>query len=165
MPVVQTGYMSVADFRLRTVMPQGDVDQLEVIEPDFLQTMLNEQSAYLDARLRKRYAVPFTVTPLPAMVFAWLTALVTPLAYAKRGWNPSAEQDRVSIMDAVDTAKDEIKEAADSVDGLFDLPLIMAGAATSAITSGGPLGSSSASPYRWTDDQFTRGNDEDRYAR
>ena len=68
-------------------------------------------------------------------------------------------------MDAVDTAKDEIKEAADSVDGLFDLPLIMAGAATSAITSGGPMGSSSASPYRWTDDQFTRGNDEDRYAR
>jgi len=161
MPVVQTGYMSVADFRLRTVMPQGDVDLLEIQEPDFLQTMLNEQSAYLDARLRKRYQVPFTVAPIPVIVFAWLTALVTPLAYAKRGWNPTAEQDRASILDAVDTAKEEIKEAANSVDGLFDLPLVIAGMASSAITSGGPLGSSSASPYQWTDRQYSRGSFED----
>lgn len=159
MAVDVTGYLSVAEFRVRTLMPQSSVDELEVREPDFLQTRLNDWSAWMNARLRKRYAVPFA-TPYPVAVLHWLTALVTLDAYGKLGWQPSSESDSASIITPAGEAKTEIKEAADSKEGLFDLPL-RANTTAEGISKGGPLSYSETSPYRWADLQAETGREED----
>lgn len=160
MGVAVTGYMSVAEFRVRTLMPQAAVDQLESREPDFLQTTLNDRSDWINARLRKQYAVPFAA-PYPPVVLGWLSSLVTPLAYGKLGWQPSSESDKASILDPATEAKAEIKEAADSKDGLFDLPL-RADTTVSGVSRGGPLGYSETSPYAAFDIQRVDASGEDR---
>lgn len=159
MSVAQDGYMSVADFRVRTVMPQASVDALESREPDFLQTTLNDWSAWINARLAKRYAVPFGDPP-PTVVVVWLTQIVTFAAYAKLGWQPSSEQDRTAIVDPATQAKADVKEAADAKDGLFDLPL-RSDTTTSGVAVGGPLAYAEASPYRWADLQAIDGREDD----
>jgi hypothetical protein len=144
-------YLTLAQFRLRTVMPGGDVDAIEAAAPGFLLQLLEDETEWLKARLRKRYAVEsFDASP-PAIVLRWLVKMVTPQAYEKRGWNPSSEQDK-AILDAGDAARAEVKEAADSEVGLFDLPLRQ-DAAGSGISKGGPFGYAEASPYTWTDRQ------------
>lgn len=150
------GYLTVAEFKVRTVMPQADVDTLEVSEPGFLQQTLDDWSEEIDSRLAKRYAVPFK-TPAPRVVKRWLVSIVSPIAYDKRGWNP--QQDQAAIREDAKTAKEEIKEAAEAEKGLFELPLI-AGSEQSGVVRGGPFGYSEISPYVWADIQ--RANAEDR---
>jgi hypothetical protein len=101
------------------------------------------------------YSAP---TPIPQIVLAWLTALVTLRAYRKRGVNPQDPQIDLVVKEA-DRARDEIKEAADSKDGLFDLPVNEDG--DSAITTAGPLGTSDTSPYSWQDRQAQMGYAQD----
>jgi len=144
-------YLDVAAFKLRTVMPSADVDALETSEPGWLLTLLTDLSGYIDSRLSKRYATSFA-SPPPVAILRWLNALATPEAYKKRGWNPSSAQD-ADILEAARRAEAELKEAADSKEGLFDLPLRQDTTGTSGITLGGPLGYSEASPYAWMDVQ------------
>jgi hypothetical protein len=153
-------YQTVIEFRDRTIMPGEDVDELESRYPNFLSSRLAIWSAWLDARLRKRYATPFEA-PAPLIVIGWLTALVTLDAYARRGFNPSGEADQASIIAPADRAMAEVKEAADSKEGLFDLPLRQDAAGSSGIVNGGPLGYSEASPYIWADLQAIAGRRED----
>jgi hypothetical protein len=143
-----TPYLDLAGFTLRTVMPPGDVQLVEMKAPGYVAARLVIAQSKLDSRLRKRYAIPFA-TPIPEIVLGWLTALVTPDVYRKRGVDPQDPQ-IASVEKDRDEAVAEIKEAADSQDGLFDLPLNEA-MQTSAITSGGPMGSSQVSPYEWID--------------
>jgi hypothetical protein len=82
---------------------------------------------------------------------------VTPHAYLKRGCNPSDAQ-LVELFKDAEKAEAEIKEAADSETGLFDLPL-QSGA--SAISKGGPLSYSETSPYVWSTLQRDTGRGED----
>lgn len=152
-------YQTVIDFRDRTIMPGEDVDELESRYPKFLSNRLDIWSAWLDARLRKRYATPFDA-PAPLIVIGWLTALVTLDAYARRGFNPSGEADQASIIAPADRALVEVKEAADSKEGLFDLPLRQ-DVPGSGIVNGGPLGYSEISPYVWADLQARSGRRED----
>jgi hypothetical protein len=159
MAVDVTGYLSVAQFRVRTVMPQLSVDELEIREPDFLQTRLNDWSAWIDSRLRKRYAAPF-VAPYPVVLLHWLTVLVTLDAYGKLGWQPSGESDKVSVVDPAVEAKADIKEAADAKDGLFDLPL-RSDTTAEGVSKGAPLFYSETSPYRCADLQAETGREED----
>ena len=146
-----TAYLAVASFRVRTVMPGEDVDALEVAYPGFLDAKLVEWSSWLNGRLGKRYGVPFTA-PVPEIVLSWLTRLVTLDAYLRRGFDPSSKQD-AEIVKAAENARAEVKEAADSKDGLWDLPLREDAPGQSGIARGGPLGYSEASPYTWTDRQ------------
>lgn len=159
MTVAATGYLDVTGFSLRTVMPPGSVDELEVLHPDYLQTKLNDWSAWLNARLAKRYDTPFGDPP-PVIVILWLTALVTPEAYGKLGWQPSSESDRASILDPATRALAEVKEAADSEKGLFELPL-RSDTTTNGISRGGPLAYSETSPYRGFDLQLESAASED----
>lgn len=85
-------------------------------------------------------------TAVPEAILGWLTALVTLDAYQRRGANPQDPQ-MVLVVDAATAALAELKEAADSKDGLFDLPVNEA--ADSAVTTGGPLGYSETSPFVW----------------
>jgi hypothetical protein len=160
MGVAVTGYLNVAGFRLRTAMPGADVDTLETLEPDFLQTALNEMSAWMNARLKKQYAVPFDLAAPPIVVLRWLAQLVTPMAKAKLGWSPSGESDRAAFVDPGMQAAKEIQEAADSKEGLFELPL-RSDTTASGATRTAPLGYSEASPYAWMNEQLTRAIVED----
>jgi len=152
--------MSLAQFKARTIMPAADVDRLEALFSGWIQQMLDDWSDEIDARLRKRYAVPFNATTPPRVVLRWLKHLGTRDAYAKRGWNPTSEMDREAIVAAAETALAELKEAADAQNGLFDLP-VLASSSASGVSKGFPFVYSEQSPYTWTDLEVVAGRGED----
>lgn len=146
-------YLTLAEFARRSIMPAADIDDLEAQAPGWIDTLLLSLSSLIDARLRKRYAVPFS-EPVPEVVLSWLTRIATMRCYLRRGVDPRDPQ-----FDAIksdhDSAMLEIKEAADSKDGLWDLPPLQT-TTTSGITSGAPLFYSESSPWDWTDRQAER---------
>lgn len=145
-----TAYLDLAGFKSLTVMPSGDVDAIEAAAPGWILANLTSFSERIDARLRKRYAVPFGA-PYPEIVKSWLTRLVTLRAYLRRGVDPADPQFSAIKEDALEAEK-ELLEAANSETGLFDLPLL-ATSSTSAIARGAPLGYAESDPYAWTDVQ------------
>jgi len=155
---VTAPYLDVNGFKLRTSMPPDDVDALEAKAQGFLLSRLVVGTSKINARLAKRYATPFTV-PVPEIVLGWLTNIVTVEAYRKRGINPSDEQNEQIETDRLE-ALAELKEAADSENGLFDLPL-REDLTASGISRGGPLVYSESSPYTWTREQARTGREED----
>lgn len=148
---VTTPWLNITGFKARSVMPPEDVDRLEAQYQGFLTTALADHQERIESRLRKRYAIPFA-DPVPLTAVRWLVSIVTALAYDRRGWNPSSQENE-RIGKAADTAEAEIKEAADSDAGLFDLPLRRDLPQSSGVSAGGPFGYSEASPYAWTDVQ------------
>lgn len=124
------------------------------LEPtvNFVTKRIATHQSWIESRLMKRYLAPFAA-PVPQIVIGWLVALVTLDVFSKRGFNPGSAQDEEAIIGRAQRARDEIKEAADSKDGLFDLPVRQDLPGTSAVTRGGPLSYSEASPYTWTDKQ------------
>ena len=153
------GYLDLAAFRLRTLMPKVDIDALEAETPGFTLGRLNTNSAKIDTRLRKRYVVPFIALPLPEAVLEWLTKLTTYELYLKRGVDPS-DQTLALIRADKEQAEAELKEAADSATGLFDLPVRESTDGTS-VAKAGPLVYTETSPYTWTNIQQNVGSQED----
>lgn len=158
--VAQTGYLDVPGFGMRSIMPGEMIARLENKAPGWLQTRLNAKSSWLNAKLPKRYATPF-VAPFPDIVQDWVAAMVTPEAYAKIGFNPSSEQDKTSILDPADQARDEVDEACDAQNGKFELPLRQ-DTSVNGVTRGGPRVFSETSPYAWADAQRATGRGQDR---
>lgn len=152
-------YLDLDGFRALTMMPSSDVDARESTDPGWLLGQLEHASRKMDTLLAKRYAVPFEA-PAPLAIRDWLTSIVTFRAYFKRGIDPSDPM-WDSIKEAHDTAWAELKEAADSDAGLFELPL-RADTSANGVSKGGPYGYSEASPYVWTDVQAGVGRSEDR---
>ncbi len=152
-------YLDKAAFAILTVMPAESVDAIEVVAPGWIDAQLEYWSKQIDSRLSKRYATPFAA-PYPEAVTGWLARIVTVRCFLKRGVDPSDMQFDEYKADAA-AAMEEIKEAADSNEGLFDLPL-RADTTASGISRGGPFGYSEASPYVWTDGQAETGRNEDR---
>jgi len=140
----------VVAFRTRTVMPEAYADELWVKRPEFMVATVAGVFADIESRLRKRYRTPFA-DPKPAIVLRWMARIATPDMYRARGVDSSDEQ--IEELNA-DRAKayEEIKEAADAKDGLYDLPL-RDDADESAISKGAPFGYSEASPYAGMDRQ------------
>lgn len=134
--------------------PSGTWDTAHAAKRDawwaFIDAQLVAETAKMNARLAKRYNVPFA-SPFPQMARAWLAAVVTPLVYRKRGIDPTDEQ-IVAADSFAQIARDEQKEAADSETGLFELPL-RADTNASGVERGGPFAYSEASPYTWLDVQ------------
>lgn len=154
--------LTLAGWTARTIMPIDDVTDLQAHEPGFLQKRLDGGWSWIMARLAKRYDVNAMAASPPEIVLIWLTNLVTFDAYSKRGFNPSSESDRAAILDAYTEAKAEVKEASDSQNGLFDLPLLASNnPSTSGVSRAGPLGYSETSPYVWADSQAVIGSGED----
>lgn len=137
-------YLTLAQFKLRSLMPASDLDVIETVAPGFIDQQLESVSQWLDTRLRKRYAAPFAA-PYPEAVLAWVARIVTVRCYLRRGVDPTDAQFSEIKADA-DAATAEVKEAADSNEGLFDLPL-RGDVDASAIVRGGPYVYSEASPY------------------
>jgi hypothetical protein len=150
--------MSVAEFILRTTMPRDNVDRLQNRDADWLQTRLNDESAWLDGKLRKRYAVPFAA-PVPPLVMLWISRLVTPDAYMKLGVRQTDEQFK-ALLDRATETRDEIDEAADGQNGKFELPL-RADTTANGISKGGPKVYSEQSPYVAFDRQAATARGED----
>lgn len=153
-----TPLLTFDEFRLLTVMPASDVDALEAVAPGWIASQLEYWTAQIYARLRKRYAVPF-VAPFPIAAKGWLARIVTVRCYLRRGVDPNDLQFDEIKKDA-EAATAEIKEAADSNTGLFDLPLREDTTATGA-TLGGPFGYAEQSPYVFMDRQVDIGRNED----
>lgn len=151
-------YLDVAKFKLRSVMPSEDIDDLEARAPGWLAATLIAEQSKMDAQFRKRYAAPFADPS--ETVLGWLTSIVTFKAYVKRGTNPQ-DPTVVLIKGEHDDAKKEIALAADSVTGLYDLPLREDGTDNSGVVKGAPLSYSEQSPYRAFDLQRSTARTED----
>jgi hypothetical protein len=124
----------------------------------FVDVTLVEVTDDIHDRLRKRYATPFA-SPVPTIILRWFRDLVMPRLYEARGWDTTDAQAK-SILDREQRANVQIEQAADSKDGLYDLPL-NAGTAMSGISLGGPIGYAEASPYTWADLQRDAAASED----
>lgn len=148
-------YLTASEFETLSVMPAEFIAELPA---GWLDANLEVWSDWINGRLRKRYAAPFAA-PVPGIVKLWLARIVTFEAYKRRGWDPTDEQAQ-QISEDNATARDEIKEAANAVDGLFDLPLRQDTTA-SGISKGGPLSYSEASPYVAFDRQGDVARNED----
>ena len=96
--------------------------------------------------------------PVVEDVLMGLVTLVNPDILRRHGVSYTDPQ-MVIFMDERKRVMDELKEIADGKDGLWDLPLNED--SDSAITTGGPLGFSDASPYAWTDRQAVHGSRQD----
>ena len=151
-------YLSVEEFRDETIMPASQVDEISIAAPHWLERQLVKKTAWINARLRKRYAAPFAA-PYPEAVKDWLARIVTPVCYLRLGTNPTDEQAGEIKADR-DLAEKEVLEAAESEKGLFDLPLRQDTSA-SGIAKQGPKVSSQASPYAWMNGQRARARGDD----
>lgn len=143
-------YLDLPGLKGLTIAPAVYVDEIELIEPGWVANQLAFWSSWIDARLAKRYQTPFP-TPYPIAVTGWLSRLVTQQLYLKRGVDPTDRQASV-IQEQDKEARAEIQEAADAVDGRFELPLRQ-GDPTDGVSKGFPLGYAEPTAYDWTDAQ------------
>lgn len=154
-----TALLTLAEFTVRTLAPESDVDNVEADAPGYLLGRLKTNTARIYARLRKRYPTAF-VAPYAEACLDWLVCLTTFDLYMKRGVDP-ADQSIAHIKAEYDRANAELLEAANGETGLFDLPIDDTKDAT-AIAKGGPQVYTETSPYGWTTIQREDGRDEDR---
>lgn len=147
-----SSYVTLERFKLLTVLTAQTVDEwVRKHSIESFQQMVEIESAYVDSRLAKRYVTPFA-DPFPVDVVRWTSELVTERMLDRRGSNPKDNDLSERAYARATQAREELKEAADSKDGLFDLPLRQDTSA-SGITGSVTLASSEASPYLWTDEQ------------
>ncbi len=154
-----TPYLTLSTFRARTLMAPVEVDYVETDSPGFVESRIAIRTSWMHQRLRKRYgkSLPFAA-PVPEIILGWLVVLVTIDVMRRRGMNPQ-DPTAAQFVDDATKAEAELKEAADSKDGLFDIPTGDDG--DSAVTTGGPLGYSEASPYVWAVRERIAGRAED----
>lgn len=155
-------YLTVAEFKVKTLIPSVYVDEVEGIAPGFVDGQLADVSRRLDGVLRKRYAAPFSA-PYPEQVQEWLARIVSPRVWMKRGVDATDSQ-WDTIQEDAKAAWAEVAQAADGNAGLWDLP-VAGGSTASAVSRGGPLVYSEQSAYVWTDRQACTGREEDRAGR
>lgn len=139
-------------------MPADYIDAIERSQAGWVDAQLALVWAKIEARLWKRYAIPF-IAPAPEVALGWLTDIVTLRCWVKRGFDPGT-LDMQPILDAAAQAQADVAEAADGEVGKFELPLRQ-DSLTNATKRGGPRSYSEASPYVWTTLQGCTGRDED----
>ena len=152
-------YVDIGYVKLVGSMPASDIDALEALYPGTFDGVAAAVSRVFDARLAKRYAAPFA-SPYPEALRWNVAQVVVAALWQKRGYNPGSAQDEI-IQKNKDDAFAWVKEAADSKDGLVELPLRENLPTGSGVERGGPLGYSEQSPYTWTDLQLKGSRAED----
>jgi hypothetical protein len=98
-------------------------------------------------------------SPVPGEVLSWLTILVTPDVLVRHGYSYT-DPSMVNFMADRKQAMDELKEAADSNTGLWDLPIVNEDSG-SGISTGGPFWYTEASPYVASDELGRQGRADD----
>jgi hypothetical protein len=98
-------------------------------------------------------------TPVPEVILSWLTRVVACDVWMKVGANP---QDPGIVMYQEEKLRclKRLEDAANGKDGLLDIP--QNEDSDSAVTTGGVMSSSQASPYVWTDIEERAARNEDR---
>jgi phage gp36-like protein len=141
-------YATIQDVKDLGTLPESDIDLLEKRSPGITLRIATRISGNFDSRLMKRYAAPFQ-EPYPDALVDAVARVVAWRLLLRRGFNPSSEQDTL-VKEEKDEALAWVKEAADSKEGLVELPLRQTSAGEgSAVNAGGPLGYSEQSPYTW----------------
>jgi hypothetical protein len=132
-------YLTIAAYKTITTIDASVVDLCAAKGKD-VGRWLELKSGHIRARLVKRYAVDFNDPgPPPDKIIEWLVLLVDILVWACAGGLPEGREDGWA-KEAEKTTLDEIKEAADSETGLFELPLRDTDPlGTSAINKGPPF--------------------------
>lgn len=153
-----TPYLDATGYKALALMPAATIDDVEALSPGWLAATLAERSRYIDSLLGKRYATPFS-SPYPEVVCGWLARLMDRRVLRKRGYVP-ADVSATEIIDDEKEALAQIKEAADSEKGMYELPL-RADTTGSGISKPQPLGYSEASPYVAFDIQAENARNED----
>jgi Protein of unknown function (DUF1320) len=152
-------YLTDSEFRLMTLLPVNVIDEVETRTAGWLTQQLTSVSSRIDARLTKRYDIPF-VAPYPTTVQEWLTHIVSWRCYLKRGVN-SLDSEAAEYKAQHDQALKEIEEAANSDIGLFELPRRQDQPNKSGVTRGGTRGYTEQSPYVSQDRIAQIGHNED----
>jgi hypothetical protein len=151
-------YVDTAYVKLVGSMPASDIDALELLTPGIVDALSEAVSRMFDARLAKRYAAPFA-EPYPEALRWNVAHVVVASLWQKRGYNPGSAQDAIIQQNKAD-ALSWLKEAADSKEGLIELPL-REDTTAEGVAKGGPLSYHETSPYVWTDRQREDGRRDD----
>jgi hypothetical protein len=153
-------YLTIDEFKLRTIMPASQVDRIEATSPGWLAANLESSSRWADMYLAKRYRVPFPA-PYPEAVKSWVARMVTQRAYLQHGI-PANDQQLALVGADSEKAENEIKAAADGQLSLIDLP---SDTGQSLVQYGGTRVYSESSPYVAGDVQRSTGRREDSWRR
>lgn len=154
-----SAYVDMPYVKLVGSMPAADIDALEGLTPGTFVAVAEAVSRMFDGRLWKRYAAPFA-SPYPEALRWNVAHVVVAALWQKRGYNPGSAQDAIVEKNKAD-ALAWLQEAADSKDGLIELPL-RDNTTAEGVKRGGPRAVHEASPYRWTDVQAEDGRTDDR---
>lgn len=140
-------YLALAAYRSITTIDGSVVDVCTAKGKDVTR-WLELKSAHIRARLVKRYAVDFTDPgPTPDKIIEWLVKLVDIEVWACAGGLPEGREDGWADKDR-DRVEAELKEAADSDTGLFELPLRNTDPlGNAAINKGGPFVQEYLTPF------------------
>ena len=150
---------SVKEFTDRSPFGEDLAERLDQSRPGLLLKLASSISAEMDVRLGKKYLRP--IPNPPEIVKLWAADLLTPRAYEALGVRPTDEQQEQITARATQVYA-FLKEAADSENGLLDLPL-SATISTSGIQEPTILSQSEQSPYTWRHKQFDAVNGSRRY--
>jgi len=145
-----SSYLTAAQFVTLSPFSELQANELEAKRPGHLQAICDLGSAEVDARLGKRYQRPIPNPPL--IVLGWVADIVTPRAYEALGIRPSDEQ-MADIFNRATSVYMALKEAADAVTGLYDLPLAADNDAT-GIVAPTTVSYSEHSPFTWRHRQY-----------
>jgi hypothetical protein len=147
-------YLTLVQYRAITTL-DGSIVDLCGTKGKNVQRWLDLASAHIRSRLVKRYAIDWSEVanqPVPDKIIEWLILLVDIPVCKCTGAIPEGRVDDW-IREDEKRVNDELKEAADSENGLFELPLREPG--VSAVNKGGPLVTSNTTIYGFFDAQQT----------
>lgn len=155
MPIVP--YVDIEYVGLIAPIPAKHLYAFEENHPGSFAAIALSVSRMFDARLSKRYAVPFDQADPPEALRFHVANVVAYNVWLKIGFDPGSEQDAY-IKEARDESLAWLKEAADSEAGTVELPRKEADPvpAQSAITRSGPKSISDPSPFTWVSRQRDR---------
>jgi hypothetical protein len=131
-------YLTLAEYRSITTIDGSIVDLCSAKGKD-VQRWLDLSSAHIRSRLVKRYAIDWSEVanqPTPDKIIQWLILLVDIPVCKCAGAIPEGRVDDW-VREDEQKVEAEIKEAADSEGGLFELPLRETG--PSAVSKGAPI--------------------------
>jgi hypothetical protein len=143
-------YLTLAQYRAITTV-DGSVVDLCGTKGKSVQRWLDLSSAHIRSRLVKRYAIDWSEVenqPVPDKIIQWLVLLVDIPVCKCTGATPEGRVDDW-IREDETRVNDELKEAADAENGLFELPLRETGA--SAVHIGVPYVVAYQMPWDYQD--------------
>lgn len=143
-------YLTLVQYRAITTL-DGSIVDLCVAKGKDVQRWLDLSSAHIRSRLVKRYLIDWTEVanqPVPDKIIEWLILLVDIPVCKCTGAVPEGRVDDW-VREDEKRVNDELKEAADADNGLFELPLRETG--PSAVYIGVPHVVASQMPWDYYD--------------